>query len=69
MEQKVNFVGNGKLQGKKILLVLKWKEVREIKKWKSSAGEEFITLDLIPRAKVSDWGHSHVIVDHQDLPQ
>lgn len=63
----VNFVGNGKEQGKKIQLVMKWADLQKITKWKSKKGEEFLTLDLLPRQKVSEWNHTHVIVEHKKL--
>jgi hypothetical protein len=67
--ENLNFVGNGKMQGKKILLILKWKDIEQTSRWTSSKGDEYLTLDLIPRSKVSEWGHTHVIVDHQDLTE
>lgn len=63
----VNFVGNGKTQGNKIQLVMRWEDLQEIPRWKSKKGVEFLTLDLLPRQKVSEWGHTHVIAEHKKL--
>lgn len=67
METVVNFVGNGKTQGNKIQLVMRWEDLQTIPRWKSKKGKEFLTLDLLPRQNASEWGHSHVIVEHKKL--
>lgn len=67
METDVNFVGNGKTQGNKIQLVMRWEDLQTIPRWKSKKGDEFLTLDLLPRQKASEWGHSHVIIEHRKL--
>lgn len=53
METVVNFVGNGKTQGNKIQLVMRWEDLQTIPRWKSKKGKEFLTLDLLPRQKAS----------------
>lgn len=69
MEKDANFVGNGKVQGKKIQLVLRWEALQKVPKWKNKAGDEFLTLDLLPRQKISEWGHTHVAVEHIKLQE
>lgn len=61
----VNFVGNGKTQGNKIQLVMRWEDLQGIPKWTSKKGDEYLTLDLLPRKQVSEWGHTHVIAEHK----
>ncbi|NPE30772.1 hypothetical protein HNV12_23025 [Methanococcoides sp. SA1] len=67
MENDVNFVGNGKKLGNKIQLVMRWEDLQTIPRWKSKKGDEFLTLDLLPRQKASEFGHTHSIVEYVKL--
>jgi len=65
MEENVNFIGNGKEIGQKIQITLKWNDLKKIWKWKNKQGKMYVTLDVIKRKKVSEWGHTHAVVEHK----
>lgn len=69
MEENVNFIGNGKEVGQKIQIVLRWYDLKKIRRWTNKKGHQFVTLDVIKRKKTSDWGHTHAVTEHKIIAQ
>ena len=68
MEENVNFIGNGKEVGQKIQISLRWYDLKKIRRWSNKKGHQFITLDIIKRKSISDWGHTHAVAEHKMPP-
>lgn len=67
MNENVNFVGNGKELGNKIQITLKWDDIKRLWRWKNKSGKQYLSLDVIKRKTVSEWGHTHTVVEHKTL--
>lgn len=65
MDQEINFVGNGKENGNRIQIVLRWDSIVNLPRWKNKQGKEYLSLNVIQRQEVSQWGHTHAVIEYQ----